>query len=42
MLEAYVKKFLVGGGTGDTNVLRSDGARADLARWMRWTAPRLE
>ncbi|KYF70060.1 dockerin-like protein, partial [Sorangium cellulosum] len=42
MLEAYVKKFLVGGGTGDTNVLKSDGARADLARWMRWTAPRLE
>ncbi|XXT56429.1 hypothetical protein WMF28_28295 [Sorangium sp. So ce590] len=42
LLEAYVKKFLVGGGSGETNVVRSDGARADLNRWMRWTAPRLE
>ncbi|WP_437532818.1 hypothetical protein WME79_05410 [Sorangium sp. So ce726] len=42
ILEAYVKKFLVGGGIADTNVLRSDGAKADLARWMKWTAPALE
>ncbi|MGK3992713.1 hypothetical protein [Sorangium sp. So ce1024] len=39
---SFLKKLLVGGGTDDTNVLRSDGARADPARWMRWTAPRLE
>ncbi|WP_437972432.1 hypothetical protein WMF04_14920 [Sorangium sp. So ce260] len=42
LLDAYVKKFLVGGGSGETNVVRSDGARADLTRWMKWTAPRLE
>ncbi|WP_437685266.1 glucuronyl esterase domain-containing protein [Sorangium sp. So ce176] len=42
MLEAYVKKFLVGGGTDDTNVLESDGATADLDRWMEWTPPSLE
>ncbi|WP_437591207.1 glucuronyl esterase domain-containing protein [Sorangium sp. So ce1000] len=42
MLEAYVKKFLVGGGTDDTNVLKSDGAKADLAKWMKWTAPTLQ
>ncbi|WP_437730204.1 glucuronyl esterase domain-containing protein [Sorangium sp. So ce1335] len=42
ILEAYVKKFLVGGGTDDTSVLEGDGARADLARWMTWTPPALE
>ncbi|MGK4002690.1 hypothetical protein WMF31_08705 [Sorangium sp. So ce1036] len=42
ILDAYVKKFLVGGGTADTNVLRGEGARADLNRWMKWTAPRLQ
>ncbi|WP_437327791.1 hypothetical protein [Sorangium sp. So ce381] len=26
----------------DTDVLRRDGARADLAKWMKWTAPTLE
>jgi hypothetical protein len=41
-LSAYVKKFLVGGGTDDTNVVRGDAAVADLARWMQWTAPALE
>jgi hypothetical protein len=42
MLEAYVRKFLVGGGTDDTNVLESDGAKADLSRWMTWTPPNLQ
>ncbi|WP_437979280.1 PE PGRS family protein [Sorangium sp. So ce295] len=41
-LEAYVRKFLVGGGTADTNLLKGDGATADLARWMKWTAPTLQ
>lgn len=40
ILDAYVKKFLVGGDTADTNVLRGDGAKADLNRWMKWTPPR--
>ncbi|XXT26331.1 hypothetical protein WMF45_29095 [Sorangium sp. So ce448] len=42
ILEAYVKKFLVGGGTDDTNLLESDGAKADLGRWMTWTPPNLQ
>jgi hypothetical protein len=42
-LEAYVQKFLVGGGTADTNLLRGDGsANADLGRWMQWQAPTLQ
>jgi (4-O-methyl)-D-glucuronate---lignin esterase len=41
-LEAYVQKFLVGGGTGDTNLLRGDQANADLARWQTWQTPTLQ
>ena len=41
-LEAYVRKFLVGGGTDDTNLVRGDAANADLARWRQWTPPTLE
>jgi hypothetical protein len=41
-LEAYVKKFLVGGGTDDTNLLRGDQANADLARWKTWQTPTLQ
>jgi hypothetical protein len=41
-LEAYVKKFLVGGGTDDTNLLRGDQANADLARWKTWETPTLQ
>jgi hypothetical protein len=42
-LEAYVKKFLVGGGTDDTNLLRGDGnVTADLGRWQQWAPPTLE
>jgi hypothetical protein len=41
-LEAYVKKFLVGGGTDDTNLLRGDQANADLARWKMWETPSLQ
>ncbi|MEY2936553.1 MAG: hypothetical protein RL033_7302 [Pseudomonadota bacterium] len=41
-LQAYVTKYLVGGGTADTNLLRGDGTTADLNRWVQWTAPTLQ
>jgi hypothetical protein len=42
ILDAYVKKFLVGSGGGDTTMLRAENATADLDRWMDWTPPVLE
>ena len=42
ILDAYVKKFLVGTGTDDTAVMQADSANADLGNWMPWTAPSLE
>jgi hypothetical protein len=42
VFEAYVKKFLVGTGTDDTNILRAESAKADLAAWMEWTPPTLQ
>jgi hypothetical protein len=42
ILDAYVKKFLVGGGTDNTSVLRGDAAEADLDQWLQWTPPVLE
>ena len=42
ILEAYVKKSLVGDGTDDTNMLRAENATADLDYWMEWTPPDLE
>jgi hypothetical protein len=37
---AYVQKFLVGGGTGNTNVMRTDGGFTfDEARWIDWILP---
>jgi hypothetical protein len=42
ILDAYVKKFLVGTGTDDTAMLRADNAEADLGQWMEWTPPTLE
>jgi hypothetical protein len=42
-ISAYVDKFLVGGGTGDTNILYSDRAWPDeTARWIDWTPPALQ
>jgi hypothetical protein len=41
ILDAYVKKFLVGSGTDDTNMLRAENATADLDAWMDWTPPDL-
>jgi hypothetical protein len=51
---AYVQKFLVGGGTADTNILKTDSATYcaqsgqctaygfDQARWVNWTVPALD
>ena len=39
---AYVQKFLIGGGTGNTNVLKTDGGYTlDKATWAPWSIPRL-
>jgi len=40
---AYVQKFLLGGGTADTNVLKTDGDYTfDQATWAPWTIPTLQ
>jgi hypothetical protein len=42
-VNAYVQKFLVGGGTANTNIMRNDpGVVFDRARWVNWTAPTLQ
>ena len=39
---AYVQKFLIGGGTANTNVARTDGGYAyDSATWAPWDIPSL-
>jgi len=39
---AYVQKFLVGGGTANTNIMRNDiGVPFNQAQWVNWTAPTL-
>ncbi|HEX9060565.1 MAG TPA: dockerin type I domain-containing protein, partial [Clostridia bacterium] len=39
---AYIQKFLVGGGTGNTNVNKTDGGfTLDKAKWIDWTVPTL-
>lgn len=39
-VNAYVKKFLVGNGTDDTNIMKSDpGYSDDEARWIDWFIP---
>jgi hypothetical protein len=39
---AYVQKFLIGGGTADTNVLKTDGGYTfDQATWAPWSVPAL-
>jgi len=39
---AYVQKFLIGGGTADTNVLKTDGGYTfDQATWAPWSIPAL-
>lgn len=39
-VNAYVQKFLIGGGTGNTNVMRNDpGVVFNQSMWMDWTVP---
>jgi hypothetical protein len=41
-LNAYVQKFLIGGGTGNTNIMRNDpGVPFNRSMWINWTAPAL-
>jgi hypothetical protein len=42
-MTAYVEKFLIGSGTGNTNVMKTDGAFAyDEAAWVDWSVPSLK
>lgn len=41
-LQAYVKKFLIGNGTDDTHIMKTDGNLTfDKTRWVNWTVPNL-
>jgi hypothetical protein len=40
---AYVQKFLVGGGTGNTNVMKcTSGVTYNESQWVNWTVPALQ
>jgi hypothetical protein len=42
-LNAFVQKFLVGGGTGNTNIMRNDpGVPFNQSQWVNWTTPTLQ
>jgi hypothetical protein len=41
-LLAFVEKFLVGTGTANTNVVRSDRITPNRGRWIPWTTPSLQ
>jgi hypothetical protein len=42
-VNAYVQKFLVGGGTANTNILRNDpGVPYNASQWVNWTTPVLQ
>jgi hypothetical protein len=42
-LNAYVQKFLIGGGTGNTNIMRNDpGVQFNQSQWVNWTVPNLQ
>ena len=42
-LTAYVQKFLIGGGTGNTTVMKTDGGFTfEEATWIDWTVPSLK
>lgn len=42
-VNAYVQKFLVGGGTGNTNIMRNDpGVNFDQGMWVDWIVPVLQ
>jgi (4-O-methyl)-D-glucuronate---lignin esterase len=41
-VNAYVQKFLIGGGTGNTNIMRNDpGVPFNAGMWINWTTPAL-
>ena len=41
-LNAFVQKFLIGGGTGNTNIMRNDpGVPFNRSMWVNWTVPAL-
>ncbi|WP_077924337.1 dockerin-like protein [Spirosoma sp. 209] len=41
-LRAYVEKFLIGTGTGNTSIMRTDGGfTVDESTWIDWTVPSL-
>jgi len=41
-LNAFVQKFLVGGGTGNTNIMRNDpNVPFNQAQWINWSTPTL-
>ena len=40
---AYIQKFLIGGGTGDTIIMKTGcGFTFDRSIWIDWTVPSLE
>jgi hypothetical protein len=42
-VNAFVDKFLIGTGNGNTSVVRTDGNfSVDRSRWINWTTPTLE
>lgn len=42
-LNAFVQKFLVGGGTGNTNIMRNDpNVPFNQAQWINWSTPTLQ
>jgi hypothetical protein len=42
-VNAYVQKFLIGGGTGNTNIMRNDpGVPFNQSMWINWTVPALQ
>jgi hypothetical protein len=43
IISTFVQKFLVGGGTGNTNIMQTDGGLTfDKAKWIDWTVPALQ
>jgi hypothetical protein len=42
-LTAFVQKFLIGGGTGNTSIMRNDpGVPFNQSQWVNWTTPTLQ
>jgi len=42
-LTAYIQKFLIGNGSGNTTIMKTDGGFTfDKAKWVDWTIPTLQ